>query len=103
VHRVNWLWANPEVFKKAGAKVPTSWDEFFAAAEALKKAGVIPLAHGGQNWQDFTTFEDALPEAPRVTAPRELAAMVARIASGRDGLGPGCFSIQAASSACISG
>jgi len=57
VHRVNWLWANPEVFKKAGAKVPTNWDEFFVAAEALKKAGVIPVAHGGQNWQDFTTFE----------------------------------------------
>ena len=57
VHRVNWLWANPEVLKKAGVKVPTSWDEFFTAAEALKKAGVIPVAHGGQNWQDFTTFE----------------------------------------------
>jgi glucose/mannose transport system substrate-binding protein len=57
VHRVNWLWANPEVFKKAGAKLPTNWDEFFAAADALKKSGVIPVAHGGQNWQDFTTFE----------------------------------------------
>jgi glucose/mannose transport system substrate-binding protein len=58
VHRVNWLWANPEVFKKAGAKVPTTWDEFFVAAEQIKKAGMIPLAHGGQNWQDFTVFED---------------------------------------------
>lgn len=57
VHRVNWLWANPAVFKKAGAKVPTNWDEFFVAAEQLKKAGVIPVAHGGQPWQDFTTFE----------------------------------------------
>jgi glucose/mannose transport system substrate-binding protein len=57
VHRVNWLWANPEVFKKAGVNVPTTWDEFFTAAEALKKAGVTPVAHGGQNWQDFTTFE----------------------------------------------
>jgi glucose/mannose transport system substrate-binding protein len=57
VHRVNWLWANPEVFKKAGAKLPTNWDEFFAAADKLKAAGVIPVAHGGQNWQDFTTFE----------------------------------------------
>ena len=57
VHRVNWLWFNPEALKKAGAKPPTTWDEFFAAAEALKKAGVIPVAHGGQNWQDFTTFE----------------------------------------------
>jgi glucose/mannose transport system substrate-binding protein len=57
VHRVNWLWTNPEAFKKAGAKVPTTWDEFFTAAEQLKKAGIIPVAHGGQNWQDFTTFE----------------------------------------------
>ena len=57
VHRVNWLWANPEALKKAGAKMPTTWDEFFVTAEALKKAGIIPVAHGGQNWQDFTTFE----------------------------------------------
>jgi glucose/mannose transport system substrate-binding protein len=57
VHRVNWLWVNPDVMKKAGAKVPTTWDEFFTTAEQLKKAGVIPLAHGGQPWQDFTTFE----------------------------------------------
>ncbi|WP_423222065.1 ABC transporter substrate-binding protein [Ideonella lacteola] len=57
VHRVNWLWTNPAVFAKAGAKVPTTWDEFFTAADALKKAGVVPVAHGGQNWQDFTTFE----------------------------------------------
>ena len=57
VHRVNWLWASNDAFKKAGAKVPTNWDEFFVAAEALKKAGIIPVAHGGQNWQDFTTFE----------------------------------------------
>jgi len=57
VHRVNWLWANPAAFKKAGAKIPTTWDEFFTAADQLKKAGIIPVAHGGQNWQDFTTFE----------------------------------------------
>ena len=57
VHRVNWLWASPAAFQKAGAKVPTNWDEFFVAAEALKKAGLIAVAHGGQNWQDFTTFE----------------------------------------------
>lgn len=57
VHRVNWLWTSNEAFKKAGAKVPTNWDEFFVAAEKLKKAGLIPVAHGGQNWQDFTTFE----------------------------------------------
>lgn len=57
VHRVNWLWANPAALKKANAKLPTTWDEFFTTAEALKKAGMIPVAHGGQSWQDFTTFE----------------------------------------------
>jgi glucose/mannose transport system substrate-binding protein len=57
VHRVNWVWANPAVLQKAGTKLPTTWDEFFVAAEALRKAGVTPIAHGGQPWQDFTTFE----------------------------------------------
>jgi glucose/mannose transport system substrate-binding protein len=57
VHRVNWLWANPAVFAKAGAKVPGTWDEFFTAADAIKKAGLTAVAHGGQPWQDLTTFE----------------------------------------------
>jgi glucose/mannose transport system substrate-binding protein len=57
VHRVNWLWANPEVFEKSGTTVPTTLDEFFAAAEKIKAAGFIPLAHGGQAWQDATVFE----------------------------------------------
>ncbi|UPQ88762.1 ABC transporter substrate-binding protein [Vibrio sinaloensis] len=57
VHRVNWLWANPEVLNKAGVALPTTLDEFFAAAEKIKAAGFIPLAHGGQPWQDATVFE----------------------------------------------
>jgi glucose/mannose transport system substrate-binding protein len=57
VHRVNWMWANPEVFKKAGATVPKTWDEFFVAADKIQKAGYIAVAHGGQPWQDFTVFE----------------------------------------------
>jgi len=57
VHRVNWMWANPEVFKKAGAKIPTNWDEFAVAAEKIQKAGFIAVAHGGQPWQDATVFE----------------------------------------------
>jgi glucose/mannose transport system substrate-binding protein len=58
VHRVNWMWANPDVLKKAGvAGMPKTWDEFFVAAEKIKKSGAVALAHGGQNWQDFTVFE----------------------------------------------
>jgi len=61
VHRVNWMWANAEVLKKAGvAGAPKTWDEFFAAAEKVKKTGLIAVAHGGQNWQDFTTFENVV-------------------------------------------
>lgn len=58
VHRVNWMWANTAVLKKSGvAGMPKTWDEFFIAADKVKKSGAIPIAHGGQNWQDFTTFE----------------------------------------------
>jgi glucose/mannose transport system substrate-binding protein len=61
VHRVNWMWANAAVLKKAGvAGMPKNWDEFFVAADKIKKAGLIPVAHGGQNWQDFTTFESVV-------------------------------------------
>ena len=61
VHRVNWVWANPEVLKKAGVSaMPTNYDEFFVAADKIKKAGFIAVAHGGQNWQDFTTFESVV-------------------------------------------
>ncbi|WP_020681418.1 ABC transporter substrate-binding protein [Marinobacterium rhizophilum] len=57
VHRVNWLWANPEAFKKAGAEIPTTWEQMIEVGPKLKAAGIIPLAHGGQAWQDATTFE----------------------------------------------
>jgi len=58
VHRVNWLWANAAVLKKSGvAGMPKTWDEFFAAADKVKKAGFIPVATGGNAWNDFTNFE----------------------------------------------
>lgn len=58
VHRVNWLWANSAVLKKAGvADMPQTWDAFFVAADKIRAAGFVPLAHGGQDWQDFTVFE----------------------------------------------
>ena len=60
VHRVNWMWANPAVFKKAGAQIPKTWEEFDAAARKIQKAGFIAVAHGGQPWQDFTVFESVV-------------------------------------------
>lgn len=60
VHRVNWLWANPDILEEAGVEVPTTLEEMFAAGEAIRDAGYVPLAHGGQAWQDATVFETVL-------------------------------------------
>ena len=58
VHRVNWLWSNSAVLKKAGViTLPKNYEEFFEAAEKIKATGVTPVAHGGQAWQDFALFE----------------------------------------------
>ncbi|MDX5978979.1 ABC transporter substrate-binding protein [Vreelandella alkaliphila] len=60
VHRVNWLWANPDVLEAAGVEMPTTLDELFTAGEAIREAGFVPLAHGGQAWQDATVFESVV-------------------------------------------
>jgi glucose/mannose transport system substrate-binding protein len=60
VHSTNWVWANKAVLDKAGVAVPKNWDEFVAALDKLKAAGVVPLAHGGQPWQDATLFDAIL-------------------------------------------
>ena len=66
VHRVNWLWANSAVLKKAGvAALPKTYDEFFAAADKIK---VPMIASGG--------FADA-------------RGLVAALALGADGINMG--------------
>ena len=57
VHRVNLLWANPMLFTLSGAQLPHSLDEFFIAAEKIKKAGFTALALGNEPWQEATLFE----------------------------------------------
>jgi glucose/mannose transport system substrate-binding protein len=55
------LWANPEVLAKVDVtEMPKTWDEFNAIADKLQAAGITPLAHGGQAWQDATIFEDVV-------------------------------------------
>jgi glucose/mannose transport system substrate-binding protein len=49
IHRANILWYSPKVLKKAGiATPPKTWNEFIAALDKAKAAGVIPLALGEQ-------------------------------------------------------
>ena len=57
VHRINWIWANAAILEANGIAMPSTWAEFNAAAEKLQAAGITPLAHGGQAWQDATVFE----------------------------------------------
>lgn len=56
IHGENWFWSNTQVFADAGIEAPTTFQELIDAGPALKEAGVIPLALGGQPWQERLTF-----------------------------------------------
>ncbi len=57
IHMQSWIWYSKAAFKKAGiAKEPASIDELFAALDKMKAAGIVPLAHGGQAWQENILF-----------------------------------------------
>ncbi len=61
IHMQTWFWYSKAAFKKAGiAKEPGSMSEFFDALDRLKAAGIIPLAHGGQSWQETVLFSAIL-------------------------------------------
>jgi glucose/mannose transport system substrate-binding protein len=71
IHRSNVLWYNKQVFADNGLEAPTTFEEFFAAAEVLDAAGVTPLALGDNGiWTATHLFESVLlgamgPEAYR--------------------------------------
>lgn len=56
IHSWQWLWLSNAAFKTAGVEIPKNWDEFVAAGPALEKAGIVPLAIGGQAWQANGAF-----------------------------------------------
>ncbi len=59
-HRHNWIWINKGLLDKYGGKAPATWDDFFAMADKMKADGVIPIAHGGQAWQELFLWEAVL-------------------------------------------
>lgn len=60
IHRANVLWYNPTVLADNGITPPTTLDEWFAAMDALKAAGMdAPLAMGEQ-WTAMHLFETIL-------------------------------------------
>ncbi len=63
VHRNNGLWYNKKVLDKNGITIgdKLSFDDFFAAADKLKAAGVDPLCVGDKDiWTSSTIFEATL-------------------------------------------
>ncbi|WP_395406809.1 ABC transporter substrate-binding protein [Pseudoduganella sp. UC29_106] len=61
IHMQTWIWYSKAAFRKAGiTKEPATMDELFAALDKLKAAGLIPLAHGGQAWQENVLFAGIL-------------------------------------------
>lgn len=56
-HGHGWVWYNKQVLADAGAKEPVTWDDMFAALDAIKaKGNATPLAVGAQPWQLGQTF-----------------------------------------------
>lgn len=75
VHRSNVMWTNPAIFEEAGVEVPTTFDEFFEAAEAIEEAGYTPLALGdNETWTLLHTWEGVLLGATGPEMYRDLFA-----------------------------
>ncbi len=60
IRGANWLFYNETVLREAGVEPPRTWPEFMSAAAKLKAAGKIPIALGGQPWQERMLFNAAL-------------------------------------------
>jgi len=60
IHSVNWIWVNKAVMEKIGGSEPKNFDDLIALLDKAKKAGVIPLALGGQPWQEATMFDSVV-------------------------------------------
>lgn len=57
VHSTNWVWANKAVLDANGIAMPETWEDFVTAMDTLSAAGITPIAHGGQAWQEATVFD----------------------------------------------
>ena len=60
IHSTNWLWINKAALDRAGGKPPETFDQLIAMLDNFRSQGIIPLAHGGQPWQDGTLWESVV-------------------------------------------
>jgi len=57
LHSTNWMWINKAALDKAGGKIPQNWDELIAMLDNFKSQGIIPIAIGGNPWQESVLFD----------------------------------------------
>ena len=62
------IWYSKSAFDKNGWKLPTTWSDFVAFAEELKKAGMSPMCYGGQNATSYI-YEMMLSMAAKAGGP----------------------------------
>lgn len=61
MHRENMLYINKKVLDQYGGEVPKNWNDFIALLAKIKAGGkVIPLALGGDDWQEAEIFTDIM-------------------------------------------
>lgn len=61
IHRGNVIFYNKKVFEENDIEIPKTFDEFFAAADKLKAAGITPLSLGDkESWTATMIFENVL-------------------------------------------
>ena len=60
LHCGNWTFANTGLLDRAGLDVPRTWPEVLTACARLQQSGVIPVAFGGQAWQEGSVFVQVL-------------------------------------------
>ncbi len=61
IHRANILWYNKKILADAHLDPPTTFDQFFKTADALKAKGVVPFVLGDkEGWEAGHAFETVL-------------------------------------------
>ncbi|WP_245315008.1 ABC transporter substrate-binding protein [Labrys sp. WJW] len=71
VHGQNWAFYSKDVLDKSGVTaVPTNWDDFIVVLDKIKAAGFIPLAQGGEPWQERLLFNVVLQSVSKDTFMR---------------------------------
>ena len=57
IHSTNWIWVDKRAFDLAGGVEPQTFDELIKMLDHFRGQGLVPVAAGGQAWQDTTLFD----------------------------------------------